>query len=76
MVHESGCVGMQEIFAAGLKPYIEIAKEYYKDPTITRKHPRYGAFKSLCHGTNYLGHAKGIASQTGLLTHEVERIQK
>lgn len=76
VVHESGCVGMQEIFAAGLKPYIEIAKEYYKDPTITRKHPRYGAFKSLCHGTNYLGHAKGIASQTGLLTHEVERIQK
>ena len=76
VVHESGCQGMKEMFSAGLKPYIEIAKEYYKDPTINRKHPRYGAFKSLCHGTNYLGHAKGIASQTGLLTHEVERIQR
>lgn len=76
VVHESGCLGMKEMFAAGLKPYIEIAKEYYKDPTIDKRHPRYGAFKSLCHGTNYLGHARGIASQTGLLVHEVERIQK
>lgn len=75
---ESGCKWMLEQFANGRKPYVEIMKEYYRDPTMTKKsHPReYGMFKSLCHGTNYLGTPDGMAPRIGLLVHEVERIQK
>lgn len=73
---ESDCKYMQYLFAEGKKPYVEIAKEYYHDPTITKHHPAYKTFKALCHGTNYLGEAVGLARNTGLLVHEVNRIQK
>lgn len=76
VVWESDCKEMKRMLAEGLKPYVEMAKEYYRDPRITKQHPKYGAFKSLAHGTNYLGSAKGIAPRIGLLVHEVERIQK
>jgi DNA polymerase I-like protein with 3'-5' exonuclease and polymerase domains len=73
---ESRCKGMKDLFAAGLKPYVEIAKEYYHDPSITKKHPSYQSFKKFCHGTNYLGEARNLAPQCGLLVHEAERAQK
>lgn len=73
---ESDCKGMQAYFDAGAKPYVEIAKEYFHDPSITKRHPSYRTMKSLCHGTNYLGEAAGLASRTGLLVHEVDRVQK
>ena len=75
---ESGCKWMLEQFQNGRKPYIEIMKEYYHDQSMTKNsHPReYGMFKSLCHGTNYLGTAAGIAPRVGLNVHETERIQK
>jgi DNA polymerase I-like protein with 3'-5' exonuclease and polymerase domains/uracil-DNA glycosylase len=73
---DSGCVGMKEMFAANLKPYVEISKEYYHDPSITKSHPAYKQFKALCHGTNYLGTPPGLAQRIGLLVHEVERIQR
>lgn len=75
---ESDCKWMKDHFANGRKPYIEVMREYYHDNTMTKKsHPReYGIFKSLCHGTNYLGTADGIAPRIGLLVHETERIQK
>lgn len=75
---ESDCKWMKENFAAGRKPYVEIMKEYYHDQTMTKNsHPReYAMFKSLAHGTNYLGTADGIAPRIGLLVHETERIQK
>jgi DNA polymerase I-like protein with 3'-5' exonuclease and polymerase domains len=73
---ESDCKWMKEQFANGRKPYVEIAKEYYHDPSITKKHPAYSLFKKLCHGTNYLGKPPTIAAQCGLLVNEVERIQK
>lgn len=76
VVWESDCKGMKDYFAAGLKPYVEVAKEYYHDQTITKHHRSYPAFKSLCHGTNYLGTPQGIAPRIGLLVHEVDRIQK
>lgn len=75
VVGESNCRGMQEIFDAGLKPYVEIAKEYYRDKTITKNHPSYRRMKALCHGTNYLGTPRGMAPKTGLLVKEVERVQ-
>ena len=64
------------MFAEGLKPYVEIAKEYYRDPTIDKRHPSYKLFKALCHGTNYLGSPSGLASRIGLLTSDIDRIQK
>ena len=75
---ESNCAWMKEQFKADRKPYIEIMKEYYHDQSMSKKsHPReYAMFKSLCHGTNYLGTADGIAPRIGLLVHETERIQK
>ena len=73
---ESDCKWMKEQFAAGNKPYVEVMKEYYRDPTKNKHSPEYKIFKSLCHGTNYLGTADGIAPRIGLLVHETERIQK
>lgn len=75
---ESDCKWMKDNFTAGRKPYIEVMKEYYRNPNMDKKsHPReYAMFKSLCHGTNYLGTADGIAPRIGLLVHETERIQK
>jgi len=75
---ESDCKWMKEHFKAGRKPYVEVMKEYYKNPEMTKNsHPReYAMFKALCHGTNYLGTADGLAPRLGLLVHEVERIQR
>ena len=75
---ESGCEWMKDHFRAGRKPYVEVMKEYYHNPTMTKNsHPReYAMFKSLCHGTNYLGTADGIAPRIGLNVLETERIQK
>ena len=76
VVWESDCKEMKQMFAEGLKPYVEVAKEYYRDPTIDKYHPSYKLFKALCHGTNYLGTPNGLAGRIGLLANEVERIQK
>ena len=73
---ESGCRQMQAYFAAGAKPYVEIAREYYHDPSITKKHTSYRYMKALCHGTNYGGEPAGLSARVGLLVHDVERIQK
>lgn len=73
---ESNCQWMKDQFKAGNKPYVEVMKEYYRDPTKSKKSPEYSMFKALCHGTNYLGTAAGIAPRIGLLVHETERIQK
>jgi DNA polymerase I-like protein with 3'-5' exonuclease and polymerase domains len=75
---ESNCAWMKDHFANGRKPYIEVMKEYYHNQSMSKKsHPReYAMFKSLCHGTNYLGTADGIAPRIGLLVAETERIQK
>lgn len=73
---EANIPEMKAMLAEGKKIYVEVAREYYKDPTITKKHPSYGTFKSLCHGTHYMGTAKGLAERLGLLVHEIEKIQK
>lgn len=75
---ESDCTWMKDHFKNGRKPYIEVMREYYRNPSMTKtSHPaEYGMFKSLCHGTNYLGTAEGIAPRIGLNVHETDRIQK
>jgi DNA polymerase I-like protein with 3'-5' exonuclease and polymerase domains len=67
---------MKQMLREGLDPYTEIAKEFYHDPSITKKDPRRQTFKSFAHGTNYLGTAKGLAERLGLSVSEAEKTQK
>lgn len=73
---ESGCQELKDMILGGFKVYVEIAKEYYHDQTINKEHWAYKLFKSLCHGTNYLGQAAGLARRLGLSVYEVGKIQK
>lgn len=57
---------MKAMLREGLDPYTEIAKEFYKDQSITKKDPRRQTFKSFAHGTHYLGTPKGLAEKLGL----------
>lgn len=75
VVAESGEENMAEWLDAGLKPYVEVAKEFYHDQSITKEHEAYKTFKALCHGTHYLGMPPGLSAQTGLPLKDVERIQ-
>ena len=50
VVAESGCREMQSWLDQGLKPYLCVAQEYHKDPTIDKYHPAYKMFKAYCHG--------------------------
>lgn len=76
VTYESNCQWMKQTLGAGKKPYVEIGKEYLRDPTFSKHHKQYKTFKALCHGSNYRGTPPGLASRIGLLVHEVERIQK
>jgi len=73
---ESDCQWIKQCFAEGKKPYVELLKEYHRNPSLTKAHKDYTSFKSVCHGTNYLGHAAGVAPRVGLLVHEVDKLQK
>lgn len=79
---ESDCQLIKSMFREGKKPYIEMGKEYYRDPTFSKYKPDgsenldYTRFKSLCHGTNYLGKAANISGRIGLLVSDCERVQK
>lgn len=67
---------LKAMLGEGLDPYTEIAKEFYHDPTITKKDPRRQTFKSFAHGTNYLGTAKGLAERLGLPVKQAEQTQR
>ena len=67
---------MKAMVAEGKKVYVEVMKEYYKDQSMTKASPQYGMFKSFCHGTHYLGTAKGLAERLGLLVAESDKLQK
>lgn len=60
----------------GADPYTEIAKEHFRDHSLTKSDPRRQTFKGFAHGTNYLGTAKGLAERLGLSVHEAEKTQK
>ena len=61
---------------AGEDPYTIIAREFYHDPSITKKDPRRQKFKSFAHGTNYMGTAKSLAQRLGLSVREAETTQQ
>jgi len=67
---------MKAMLAEGKKVYVEVMKEYYKNPSMTKHDREYKLFKGLCHGTHYLGSSKGLAERLGLGVHEVDVIQK
>lgn len=73
---ESDCSEMKAMLREGAKVYVEVAREYYRDPTIDKNHPKYGTFKSFCHGTHYLGTAAGLAKRLNLSEREVEKLQR
>lgn len=73
---EAGLEEMKAMLAEGKKVYVEVMKEYYRDPTLTKNHAQYTTFKSLCHGTHYLGTVAGLSSRLGLLRAEVEKLRK
>lgn len=60
----------------GKKVYVEVMKEYCHDQTLTKHSPQYKIFKGFCHGTHYLGTAKGLAERMGLLVADSEKLQK
>lgn len=76
VVWESDEPEMKAMLKEGLDPYTEIAKEFYHDPSITKKDPRRQTFKAFAHGTNYLGTAKGLAERLGLSVHDAEKTQR
>lgn len=76
VVWEADDLELKQMLAAGLDPYTELAKEYFHDNTISKKHPARQKFKIVGHATNYLGKAPVIARGTGLLVHEVDKLQK
>lgn len=57
-------------------PYLLLAREYYKDQSLTKKAKERQIFKAVVHGTNYLGRANTLAAKAGLLVREIEKIQQ
>lgn len=75
VVWESDETTYKQLLREGKDPYTEIAKTYYSDSEITKKDPRRQRFKSLAHGTHYLGKPRGMAQKLGLAEAEVARVQ-
>ena len=73
---------MKAMLKEGRDPYVEIAREFYHDPTITKTrpdgsdNPKYKTFKSFAHGTHYLGTPAGLAGRLGLSVHVAEKTQR
>lgn len=73
---------MKAMLREGRDPYVESAREFYHDPTITKIKPdgtenhKYRMFKSFSHGSNYLGTPIGLSRRLGLTVHESEKTQK
>jgi DNA polymerase I-like protein with 3'-5' exonuclease and polymerase domains/uracil-DNA glycosylase len=73
---------MKAMLKEGRDPYVEIAREFYGDPTIKKtredgsENPKYRTFKSFAHGTHYLGTPYGLAGRLGLTVHQAEKTQR
>jgi len=72
---------MKAMLKEGRDPYVEIAREFYKDPSIRKtredgsENPKYRTFKSFAHGTHYLGTPYGLAQRLGISVHQAETTQ-
>lgn len=72
---------MKAMLAEGRDPYIEAAREFYKDNSINKKRPdglddpRYKQFKAFAHGTHYLQSPHGLAQRQGMTVYAAEKLQ-
>jgi DNA polymerase-1 len=66
---------MKAMLREGRDPYVETAREFYRNPAITKESNEYRIFKSFCHGTHYLGTPTGLSRRLGLTVRDVERTQ-
>lgn len=72
---------MKAMLAEGRDPYIEAAREYFKDPTIKKSlpngnpDPRYKQFKAFAHGTHYLQTPNGLAARQGMTVYAAAKLQ-
>ena len=73
--HVANCKFYIDIFKEGLDIYTILASEYYHKK-ITKNNPIRQTFKMVTHASAYGGYSKTISRGTGLLIHEVERLQK
>lgn len=79
---ESNETEMKAMLKEGRDPYMETAREFYRNPSLQKLNPNgsinpiYTRFKSFGHGTHYLGTAHGLAQRLGLTVHEAERTQR
>lgn len=73
---------MKAMLREGRDPYVESAREFYHDPTISKiradgsENPKYRMFKSFSHGSNYGGSPTGLSRRLGLTVHEAEKTQR
>lgn len=79
---ESDCKEMKAMLAEGRDPYIEAAREFHKDNSISKKlpngndDPRYKKFKAFAHGTHYLQSPHGLAQRQAMTVYAAEKLQK
>jgi DNA polymerase I-like protein with 3'-5' exonuclease and polymerase domains len=73
VVWESDCKFLKDIIKAGKDVYSILASHYYQRE-ITKKDEERQIFKSICHGSNYLGQAPTLAAKAGLNIHAVNTV--
>lgn len=76
VVWESDEPAYKQLLRSGLDAYTEIAKEFFKDPSIIKEDHRRKYFKGLAHGTHYLGTPAGMAPKLALPQAEIARVQQ
>jgi len=79
---ESDCKEMKAMLAEGRDPYIEAAREFHHDPSISKKRPdgsddpKYKKFKAFAHGTHYLQSPHGLSQRQAMTLHAADKLQK
>lgn len=71
----SRCNSLLDILESGEDLYTLMMREYYRDPTITKKDPRRQVFKMWVHLTNYLGSTARAAASCRMPLSDSERLQ-
>jgi DNA polymerase-1 len=70
---ESGEQELIDLLLAGKDPYIEIAKECYDDPSITKGNPKRQKFKAFAHSLHYFATDKGQSDKLCIPLKEVQK---
>lgn len=68
---------MKAMLNSGADPYTEVGKEFFQDPSFSKKDPRRNQFfKPFCHGTHYHGTPKGLAERLGISVQRATETQQ